>query len=41
MKKSDLRRRTRMRLSELEPALAELEREGRIRIDAENMIRLR
>jgi DNA-binding MarR family transcriptional regulator len=37
MKKSDLRRRTKLNLSELEPILEELEKEGRIRIDA-NMI---
>jgi hypothetical protein len=37
MKKKDLRRYTRLKLSELEPILEELAREGRIRIDA-NMI---
>jgi hypothetical protein len=37
MKKKDLRRYTRLKLSELEPILEDLTREGQIRIDA-NMI---
>ena len=37
MKKSDPRRHTKLNLSELEPILEELEKEGQIRIDA-NMI---
>ena len=40
MKKKDLRRYTRLKLSELEPILEDLTREGRIRIDA-NMIGLK
>lgn len=40
MKKKDLRRHTRLKLSELDPILEELAREGRIRIDA-NMIGLK
>jgi hypothetical protein len=36
-KKSDPRRHTKLNLSELEPILEELEKEGQIRIDA-NMI---
>jgi len=34
MKKKDLRRYTRLKLSELDPILEKLEKEGRIRIDA-------
>ena len=37
MKRSDLRRRMEMRSADLDPILKELEKEGRIRIDA-NMI---
>jgi len=40
MKKKDLRQYTRLKLSELEPILEDLTREGRIRIDA-NMIGLK
>lgn len=35
LKKSELRRRTRLKLSELEPILEELTREGKIRISKE------
>ena len=41
MMKKDLRRRSVVRLPELEPILEELEKEGRIRIDARNMINLK
>jgi len=37
MKKKDLRRHSGLRLPELEPILEELEKEGRIRIDARNI----
>ena len=38
MKKHDLRRRSGWRLSELEPILEELAREGRIGIDTRNIV---
>ncbi len=41
LKKSELRRRTRLKLSELEPILEELARDGKIRIDSRNMISLK
>lgn len=40
MKKKDLRRCTGLRLSELEPILEELVREGKIRIDTTDIISL-
>ena len=40
MKKKDLRQYTRLKLSELEPILEDLTREGRIRIET-NMIGLK
>ena len=40
LKKSDLRRRTRLKLSELEPILEELARDGKIRIDSRNIVSL-
>lgn len=40
MKRSDLRRRVSMRLSDLEPILEELEKEGRIRISGD-MVQLK
>ncbi len=41
MMKHDLRRRSGLRLSELDPLLAELARQGRIRIDAGKMISMK
>jgi hypothetical protein len=38
MKKRDLRRRSGLRLSELEPILEDLAREGRIGIDTRNIV---
>ena len=41
MKKSDLRRHSVLRLSELEPVLEELAKEGKIGIDVRKMITLK
>jgi len=38
MKKSNLRQRTGLRLSELDSILEELEKEGRVRIETRNMV---
>jgi hypothetical protein len=38
MKKSDLRRRSGLRLSELEPIIEDLAREGRIRISGQVIV---
>ena len=38
IKKSDLRRRSGLRLSELEPIIEDLAQEGRIRIDARGIV---
>jgi len=40
MKRSELRRRTGLRIQEINPILEELEREGWIRIDSKDIISL-
>ncbi len=40
MKRSELRRRTGLRIQEMNPILEELEKEGKIRIDSKDIVSL-